>query len=125
MIYLPLSLHLPTFYLTSSKDHTISHSLTTDSNPHLTFRTMPRAQKPKSTSEDETKPYPSTPPASPSKTKSAGSPTKKAAVKWTREDKMNILKDLLETSSPDWEAMSKKFEGRTAIMVKDQWRWVS
>ena len=86
---------------------------------------MPRAQKPKASPEDDTKPYPSTPPASPSKAKSAASPTKKAAVKWTREDKMNILKDVLESSVPNWEAMSEKLEGRTATMVKDQWRFVA
>jgi hypothetical protein len=42
--------------------------------------------------------------------------------KWSRDDKLNILMDVIATANPDWEAISKKHEGRTANMVKDQWR---
>lgn len=78
---------------------------------------MPRAPKKNNSDSEDTKPYAGankTPPTSPKKTLTL--------KKWTYEDKLNILMDILATSSPDWEAIAQKHEGRTATMVKDQWR---
>ena len=78
---------------------------------------MPRAPKQPKSEDDDTKPYASptkTPPASPKKTLNI--------KKWSYDDKLDILKDILETAVPDWEKIAQKHEGRTANMVKDQWR---
>lgn len=79
---------------------------------------MPRSpKKPTAGEENDTKPY-----AAGSAKNPPTSPKKTVTKKWSREDKLNILMDVIATANPDWEAISKKHEGRTANMVKDQWR---
>jgi hypothetical protein len=80
---------------------------------------MPRSpKKPTAGEEDDTKPY-----AAGSAKNTPTSPKMSLVTKkWSRDDKLNILMDVIATANPDWEAISKKHEGRTANMVKDQWR---
>ena len=62
---------------------------------------MPRVPKPPKSEDDDTKPYASptkTPPTSPRKTLNI--------KKWSYDDKLDILKDILETAVPDWEKIA-------------------